>query len=135
MSQENVEIVKRLLEAYDQGGFAATGDFLHPDFEMSSPPEQPDSGTYRGAAALRYMQEWQSIFDSFRSGVEELIDAGDDVIVAVREHVKARGSDVELGKTYYAVCTVRDEKVLRLQWFSDRQEALDAVGQREQTST
>jgi ketosteroid isomerase-like protein len=130
MSQENVEVVRRAWEAYREGGFAAGRDFLHRDFEMvRSGTAYPESGTYRGyEAAMNSMQDYRGAFEDHRTEPEEFIDAGDHVVVAQSERGRARSSSVELQETWYAVCTLREGKILRLQWFGDRSEALGAVG-------
>ena len=56
------------------------------------------------------------------------IDAGDHVVVAQTELGRARSSSVELRERWYAVFTLRDGKILRLQWFGERAQALAAAG-------
>ena len=129
MSLENVEIVRRTWEAYREGGFAAARRFLHPDFEMVRTGIQfTESGTYRGDEAAKSMQDWMSAFQDYRVEPEEFIDAGDRVVVAQREFGRARTSSAELRETWYAVCMLREGKILRLEWFGDRTEALETAG-------
>ncbi len=130
MSQENVEIVQRAWEAFREGGFAAVRGLMHPDFEMvRSGVQFTESGTYRGyAAAMESMQDYMGAFENHRTEPEEFIDAGDQVVVAQSERGRARSSSVELRETWYAVCTLCEGRILRLQWFGDRHDALKAVG-------
>jgi ketosteroid isomerase-like protein len=130
MSQENVEVIMRAMEAYRAGGFAAGRDYLHPNFEMVRAGVQfTESGTYRGyEAASESMLDYIGAFDEYRAEPEEYIDAGDHVVVAQTELGRARRSSVELSETWYAVFTLRDGKILRLQWFGDRAQALEAAG-------
>jgi ketosteroid isomerase-like protein len=92
---------------------------LHPDFEMVRAGMQfPESGTYRGyEAAMKSMRDFMGAFEDYRADPEEFIDAGDNVVVAQREVGRARTSSVELRETWYAVFTLRDGKMFRLQWF------------------
>ncbi|HWX97883.1 MAG TPA: nuclear transport factor 2 family protein [Solirubrobacteraceae bacterium] len=133
MSQENVEVIVRALEAYRAGGFAAGRGFLHPDFEMvRAGVHFTESGTYRGYdAASQSMLDYIDVFEGYRAEPEELIDAGDHVVLAQAEIGRARSSSVELRERWYAVFTLRDGKILRLQWFGERAEALEAAGLRE----
>lgn len=130
MSQENVEIARRAWEAFRVGGFPAVRGLLHSDFEMVRTGIQfTESGTYRGyEAAMESMQDFTGAFDDHVAEPEEFIDAGDMVVVAQRERSRARASSVELLETWYAVCTLREGKLLRLQWFGEREEALRAAG-------
>ena len=122
MSQESVEIVKRALEAFREGDFAAVRGLLHRDFEMvRSGIQFTESGTYRGyEAAMESMQDYMGAFDDYRTEPDEFIDAGSMIVVAQRERARGRASSVELRETWYAVCTLREGKILRLQWFGDR---------------
>ena len=130
MSRENVEVIVRALEAYRSGGFAAGRRFLHPDFEMVRAGAQfTESGTYRGYdAASESMIDYIGAFEDYRAEPEEFIDAGDHVVVAQTELGRARSSSVELREHWYALFTLRNGKILRLQWFGERAQALEAAG-------
>jgi ketosteroid isomerase-like protein len=105
MSQENVAIVRALHEAVAEGGLDAAREFMHSDFEMSQLPLHPGAGTYRGGrAAAESMESWIGTLDEFRWEAEEFIDAGDRVVVVVRE--RGRVEAVELFSiTALALCT------------------------------
>jgi ketosteroid isomerase-like protein len=132
MSQLNVDVIVRAVQAYREGGFAAVRDFLHPEFEMvRAGTHFTESGTYRGYdAATESMQDYMGVFESYRTEPEEFIDAGEHVVFAQTEVGRPRSSSVELSETWFAVFTLRDERILRLQWFDDRDEALAAAGVR-----
>jgi ketosteroid isomerase-like protein len=128
VSHENVEIVRRMLDAYARGGFAAVAEFTHPDFEMSLMAHHPLGGrTYRAGDAGQAMLEFASSFRDFRGEAEALIDAGDCVVVAFRESGRARGG-VKLEQVFGIVYTLRDGKIARMEWFDSPAEALKAVG-------
>jgi ketosteroid isomerase-like protein len=127
MSAENIEIVRRMLEAYAQGGFAAVSEFTHPDFEMRFMAHHPLGGrTYRAGEAGQSMLEFAESFEDFDAEAEELVDAGDHVVVALRERGRARGS-VELEQIFGILYTLREGKIFRMQWFDSPDEALAAA--------
>ena len=129
MSRENVEIVRRMLDAYTQGGFAAVAEFVHPDFEMRQIATHFLGGTFRGADAAKSMTDFTRHFEDFRADPEEFIDAGDDrVVVALRESGRPRGATVELDQLFGIVYTLRDGKIAYMEWFNSPAEALKAVG-------
>jgi ketosteroid isomerase-like protein len=130
MSDENVKLVRDLHEVVAEGGFEAAGDFLHPDFQMSQLPLHPEAGTYRGQTAAESMRAWMATFEEFRWEAEEFIDAGDRVVVVIRERGRGRGGGVALDHSYGTVYTIRDRKIALLQWFHDKDEALAAAGVR-----
>ena len=68
----------------------------------------------------------------FRGRRVELIDAGDDKVVAhMRGEMHGKASGASVAFSYWTVGTVRSGKMLRVEWFADRAEALEAAGLRE----
>ncbi len=51
MSEENVEVVVRLLDQLSDAGFDAAWDSLDPDLEWETSPNLPDAGVYEAARA------------------------------------------------------------------------------------
>jgi ketosteroid isomerase-like protein len=91
-----------------------------------------DRGPIHGKGALRaYVEDWVSMFD-FRSEPVELIDAGEDRVIAVtRISGRAKLSGVETDLTYAALYTIRGGKIVRGREYWTRDEALEAAGLRE----
>jgi ketosteroid isomerase-like protein len=58
---------------------------------------------------------------------EEFVDLGDSVVVTVRLRGRGRGSGVEIDALFYDVYTLRDGKIVRMDQFTERSEALEAV--------
>jgi uncharacterized protein len=128
MSAENIEVVRRMFEAYARGGFRAVGEFVHPDFEMSQIANHPLTGTYRGPDAAKVMSDFSASFEDFRAEPEEIIDASDDrVVVALRERGRPAGARVELDQLFGILFTLRGGKVVRMEWFDSPAEALAAA--------
>ena len=140
MSQENVEIVRRLfgvyLEALDSGDLNIwfDQDDLADDFEWVMPAGGGLGfpSTYRGREEFHeFMQTWtQEQFQDWSIELERLIDAGGDRVVAFfhqRAIGRASGIPVELhmGTLY----ELEDGRVVRMRHFIDREEALEAAGQ------
>ena len=80
-------------------------------------------------AVRRYVEDWFDTFDDFRSEPEELIDVGDDRVVAVM-HItgRAKSSGVATDMRYANVSTIRDGKIVRGREYATKAEALKAVG-------
>jgi ketosteroid isomerase-like protein len=146
MSQENVEIVRRMLEASDRRDGAAVFAAYDPriEWDFTDVPEQSDfyaraaalfglGGVFRGHEAVRsWFREWFSAWEAVDYEHEALIDAGDDVVEFVRCRVRGRESGVEFEFPPYAgVWTLRGGKIVRMKVYWDREEALKAVGLRE----
>ena len=133
MSQ-NVEVVRGSLAALADGGLDALAEFWNPDINWRAIEGAPDDvGEMHGReSARRYVQDWYDTFDNFTVASEELLDVGDDRVVAVQHLTgRARLSGVETELRYAVVYTLCERKIARVREYRDREEALDAVGLRE----
>ena len=130
MSQANVEIVRRAL-AYEinrVGDRAEAEAIFDPDVVMNPSDEEP---SYGFDAMRADMERWASSFDELEVTVEEIIDAGDQVVVVAHHEGKGRASGVEVDMRLYEVYTLREGKVSRVDEYAERAEALEAAGVRE----
>ena len=130
MSQENVEVVRAVFEAWERGGVDAVAEFWDPEIDWrAAEGALDDVGVMRGVDAMRaYMNDWLDNFDDVHFEAEELIDAGDQVVAMQRVTARAKGSGVETELRYAVVNTIRDGKVVRGREYWTRAEALEAVG-------
>jgi ketosteroid isomerase-like protein len=133
MSEENVQVVRRIYDA------AAGRDDVTP-FEVYAEDIVFDVSNgrralfftkpvYQGHEGVRqFWREALSAFGEVKFEVEELIDAGDQVLAVIREREVGRASRVPVETTHLAVYTLADGKVTQMQLFDDRQQALEAAG-------
>jgi ketosteroid isomerase-like protein len=131
MSGENVEVVRDALDAFGRGGLDAMADYWTEDVEHRAVEGAiDDRGPMHGKAAVRaYAQDWLDNFDNFRSEAVELLDAGEDTVVAVvRISGLAKLSGIETDLTYAALYTIRDGKIARGREYETRRDALEAAG-------
>jgi ketosteroid isomerase-like protein len=134
MSRQNVETISELLEAYERGGTEAALELVAPDFELTMPSIYPGQNqAFHGPEAARQaLEEWIDSFEDFRAETEEVLDSGDKVIAVVRESGRMRGSTTRIDAPFTAVFAFDEQgRVARLDWFTNRAEALEAVGLRE----
>ena len=79
-----------------------------------------------------YVQDWLDMFDDFKMEPAELIDAGEDRVIAVtRISGRAKLSGVETDLTFAVLYTIRDGKVVRCREYWTKEQALEAAGLRE----
>src|SRR5437016_5140082 len=131
MSQENVEIVRAAAEAYNRGDLDAFFDYLTDDIDHRAVEGAlDDRGPMHGKDAVRaYLQDWLDTFDELTAEIAELIEAGENQVVAVlRMSGRAKLSGVETSLTYAVLYTVRDGKIARGREYWTREEALEAAG-------
>jgi ketosteroid isomerase-like protein len=127
MSQENVELVQESLER-----FVATGepawDILHEEIEVHD-HDILDAGEYRGHAGFgRWLEDWGAGLPVYSFEPQEFIDAGDVVVAVILLKAKGRGSSVDVERQDAMVCKVRDGKIVQLDYYNSKQQALDAAG-------
>jgi ketosteroid isomerase-like protein len=132
MSQENMETVRRAVEAVNRRDLAGYLACCTEDVELRTPLVDV-AGAYRGADGIR--QFFTDIEDSgpdFRLDVErvEAVDAN-RVIAFMQADVSGRVSGVPIGIPTTNVYELVGGKIKRVRVFSDRAEALEAVGLRE----
>lgn len=137
MSHENVEIARRGYEALNNA--YKTGEFM-PAIESTSTPDVvlktsgsfPETGEYHGHDGMRaFIANQAEVFEEMSIQPEEIIDAGDRLVVPLRFGGKARHSGIETHFSVVHVWTIRDGKAARLDMYRSKAEALEAVGLRE----
>jgi len=130
VSQENVEVVGDYLRAFADGGIDAMVEFMDRDVDWRAIEGAPDDvGEMHGREAMRrYIQDWVDMFDDITNVPEELVDLGDDRVLAV-QHVtgRAKGSGIETELRYAVVYTLRDGKIVHAREYIDRQQAVEAA--------
>lgn len=128
MSQENVAIVKAVVDASNGEYWDAAFQPAAPGFELDfSRALGPYRGVYRLDQARRFAEDFTATFESVRIEAEELIDAGDHVILLGTIYFRGR-DEIEATASGNQVWTIRDGAVERFVMYQERQEALEAVG-------
>jgi ketosteroid isomerase-like protein len=122
MSQENVEIVRRFLIVVDVDEALTYAD---PGIVWNPIEELPTEGHGAVRASLA---RWKGEWDDYKVIPEEYVDWGDRVGVTVRLQGRGRGSGVEIDARFYDVYTLRDGKIVRMDQFTERSQALQAAG-------
>jgi ketosteroid isomerase-like protein len=77
---------------------------------------------------LRWLEEWGAAWAEWSIEPEEFLDADDQVVLVFRMHATGRGSGVELERRDAIVYTFRAGKIVRLDYYNKREQALEAVG-------
>jgi ketosteroid isomerase-like protein len=128
VSEENVDKVRNFIAAYNRRDFdAALADF-DPQIEWVLPARQSsDSGRGPGAV-IRFFNAIDETMDELWLEPQEHIDAGDRVATRLRHHGRGKGSGAEIDEElYHQVATFRDGRIVRMEYFADWAEALEAA--------
>ena len=107
----------------------AYGKWFDEKFELLPPPTYPEGAqVFRGRAGLkRWIAATQEIWDEWRLAAEQLMVAGDQVVVLVRVIAQGHLSGVRLDRETAHIWDIADGRVTRCEVFLDRSEALRTV--------
>ncbi|HWX95995.1 MAG TPA: nuclear transport factor 2 family protein [Solirubrobacteraceae bacterium] len=128
MSQRNVELVRKALDAYMRRDVQALRGLADPDVELDwSASRAWLAGVYRGFnETLRFYEDYFEAFEEIVIEPDRFIDVGDSVVVPNVAHQLGRhGNEVSARSTL--VFTVRNGKLLRIRLFQETEQALEAV--------
>ena len=130
MSAENVEIVRRVVESFNQEGVdLQTLELFDSDVELSEWPEGPDARTYRGREGmLRAQESWAEAWGWQQIEPREFVDLGDRVLVQLHHRARGKGSAIDVEIDTFNVFTLRDGLITRMELFTDEDGARRAAG-------
>jgi ketosteroid isomerase-like protein len=129
MSQENVEVVRRMHESLGGSELRFPAGFLDPHVEWVNPPYAAEPGIRRGKPAFEQAAANVSgAFDEFSFEDDEIIDLDDRILVLTTFVVHGRRSGIEHRQPQGYLWTLRDGRAIRFEWFNGHAEALEAAG-------
>ena len=131
MSQENVELVKAAIEAYIAGDRAAHLDFYAEDVEG-----YPDVSRFPEAKAFRGREEYRRFLAEIEEGweggasavIREVFAVGDRVVARMDWGGRGRTSGIDLRSSLTSISTIRDGRIVKIEWFFDHAQALEPLG-------
>jgi ketosteroid isomerase-like protein len=129
MSEENVDLAKRIVAAVQEPDSYAVLDFLDPAIEWWVPAEHPDGGRHLGHDGVRrYLDSLYDAFERLEPSIEEIYAIDNErVFVAASYRGEAKmGMEVEL--TDFEIWTFRDGLTVRREAYGTEAEALEAAG-------
>ncbi len=128
MSEELVQLVQKGYEAWNAGDRNWVLDHMSPEVEWITPEDDPDPGTYHGYEGVeRYWSQWRAAVGQLNFKIEELIDAGQSVVVVARRQGKGEHSGLEISDRVIQVYDFEDGVCVRVREYYDRSAALSAV--------
>ena len=130
MSQQNVEIVRRLFDAQARNDLVTIRELYDPAIEWNDVSGLwGDWGTRRGREGVRdAFASWFEAFEGATFTGEDFLDAGEHVVVTTRIRGRGRGSGLEVDQSITLLWTLSMGRVTRVGGYRDRSEALAAAG-------
>lgn len=128
MSQENVEVVRRMWDAFLAGDFETALSFCAPDIEWDG-TNLPDGRIGRGhEAILDHITRWADAWDGWTVEVDRVVEAGrEQVVLFMRERGRS-SSGLKMDERHAELYSLRNGQVVRRRGFSDPDQALEAAG-------
>jgi ketosteroid isomerase-like protein len=129
MSQENVELVRRMQEAFTGPTPELALSFLHPDVVYDA-RERPDGKVWRGREEMAgAMLEWSEVWNDLEVEAERYVDAGEGkVLILWREWGRGKGSGIAMNQRGANLVTLVDGRIVHMRLYIDQRAALRAVG-------
>jgi ketosteroid isomerase-like protein len=129
MTPHNVAIVRTWTDAFNRRDFDSLIEDLDPEVELHEWPAAPGARTYRGPEGIRKaLDSWFEAWEWMEVEIEDLVEAGDRVLVTLHQRAKGKVSAIEVEVDTFNVYTFRAGKVFRIQLFTEREPALEAAG-------
>jgi ketosteroid isomerase-like protein len=135
MSAELVQLVQKGYEAWNNGDRGWVLDHMSPDVRWITPADDPDPGTYEGLQGVeQYWSQWRAAVGQLNFQIEEMIDAGQSVVVVARRQGRGEHSGLEISDRVIQVYHFdEDAKCTEVHEYYDRDAALSALrGERPQ---
>jgi ketosteroid isomerase-like protein len=131
MSQENVEIVRAAIDALNKRDLDTWLKDAAPDFELDFlRAVGPVHGVFKLDQIRALLDEFFGQWEAVRFEADELIDAGEHVVVTLAGSNRGRDG-IEVTSLTTWVWTFREGMIARLCYYQDKAEALEAAGLRE----
>jgi ketosteroid isomerase-like protein len=131
MSQENVELVRSAVEAYNAGPEAHLA-FMAEDIEV-----RPDTSVFPEAKPLHGRDEYRRFLAEIDQGweggdklgvIREVLAVGDRVVARADWGGRGRASGIDLRSSLTAVYDIRDGQIIRIEFYFEHAKALEAAG-------
>ncbi len=128
-----MELIRDAYRRVNGGGFAALADLLDPRFEMDAPQGVESSQAHDKEGLGEWFRKMDEIWEELRFDPKEMTDLDEErVLAVVHTWAHASGSGIEISQDLTYVWTLRDRRVVRLNTYSTKAEALAALGLSEQ---
>lgn len=125
MPSENIDIVGRLIEAWNQRDLEAALEEMHPQCEVRPVEATETLRGHDGVAAA--FGDWFESFEQFTIAPDDFIAHGDRVLVPMRQRVRGKGSGLEIEERFFQLFALHDGKVIRFEEYSEEADARKAL--------
>ena len=137
-SSENLGVVRESWDAWLRGDLQGVLASYAPDvvWDMTHFRDWPERPYLGPEGVRRFLSEWREVWDDFEVGVEQFLEVPDGRVLELAwQRGKGRHSGLRMEMEWGQVLTVQDGKIVRVENYEDRGQALEAVGLPRQDDT
>src|SRR5687768_3999826 len=128
MSEENVEIVRQMVDAFSRGDTPAMLKLTDPSLVFTPLPDTPDVQSFHGhEGLLQGIAQTTEIWDDFSIELREMRDFDDQVLASLRWWGRGPSSGIQMEVDICALVTFREGMIVRWQFFPSEQQALEST--------
>ena len=128
MASPLVQLVQQGYEAWNSGDRGWVLEHMSEDVEWITPGEDPDPGTYHGYHGVEeYWAQWRAAVGQLNFSIEEIMDAGNSVVVVAQRQGRGEHSGLEVSDRVIQVFEFEDDKCVRVKEYYDRDSALASL--------
>jgi ketosteroid isomerase-like protein len=128
MSQESVDLIARMYEAFHAGDAERAVAYFSDDVAVDA-TARVDGGTGRGREELgRIIGQWVGSFDEWSEEIEAIHDAGDRICVVAVQRGRAKDSGIEAETRYAVLYEIGGGAITRMKLYGDPAQALRDAG-------
>jgi ketosteroid isomerase-like protein len=129
MSEENVDKARGFIDAYNRRDFDAAVEHFDPEVDWILPASMSADSCRGPEEVIRFFEGLDETWDELQLHPQEFIDAGDHVATRLRHSGRGKASGLEINEElFHQVATFRDGRIVRMEYFADWAEALEAAG-------
>jgi ketosteroid isomerase-like protein len=130
---QNLELARRLLDAFDRGDLEAARDFIDSESEVTSNPVGINTGVYRGYDGyMTWLGQWLEAWDEFTIEVLGMQPVGErHVVVEVQQKGRGRSSGITVDQHLGQMWEIVEGNILAFHLYPSPAEAVRAAEQRE----
>jgi ketosteroid isomerase-like protein len=129
MSQRDVEIVRRMYDAFHAGDANGALSYFDAGVLVDATSARPDLGVGKGREYLSaVVSSWAATWEGWRDEIAEMRDLGNRVLVVSVQRGRGKGSGVEVEARYAMLYDVADGAIVSVRMYGTVPEALEAAG-------
>jgi ketosteroid isomerase-like protein len=133
MSEENLAVAKAFYEAYNARDSDALERLLHPDAEITTLSARGGlGGEWSPGTTRQYFEQLEEAWAGLRIEIDDYREVGACVVALGGARAAGTSSHVEVASEFAAVLVIADSRIMLIDSYNNREEALDAAGRREQ---